>query len=72
MDVLVRNLIHMMIKLHRDHPRSHHLHQLVQAVRDCGISFNVWEPRDAVGKKTGTYEWTSLMGPDVKRLLKVS
>ncbi len=71
MDVLLRNLIHMMVKLDRSTPSSSHLTDLVTAIRECGISFSVWEPRDAAGKKTGTYEWTSLMGNDVKRLLKV-
>ncbi len=75
MDVLLRNLIHMMVKLDRSSTAgtsSNHLSNLIGAIRQCGISFSVWEPRDpATGKKTGVYDWTSLMGNDIKRLLKV-
>ncbi len=52
MDVLLRNLIHMMVKFDRSGPSSNHLSDLVKAIRQCGVSFSVWEPRDAAGKKT--------------------
>ena len=41
----------------------------VTTVRECGISFNVWEKREADRKPTGKYEWTSLMGKDKKKFL---
>ena len=47
-----------------------HLDKLIQAINSCGVSFSVWEKRNADGKGSGTYEWTSLMGDDRKTLLK--
>ena len=46
-----------------------HLNKLVQAIRACGVSFNVWETKDANGKGTGRIEFSSLVG-DEKKLLK--
>ena len=47
-----------------------HLDKLIQAINSCGVSFSVWEKRNADGKGSGTCEWTSLMGDDRKTLLK--
>ena len=47
-----------------------HLDKLIQAINSCGVSFSVWEKRNADGKGSGTWEWTSLMGDDRKTLLK--
>ena len=47
-----------------------HLDKLIQAVNSCCVSFSVWEKRNADGKGSGTWEWTSLMGDDRKTLLK--
>ena len=46
------------------------LDKLIQAINSCGVSFSVWEKRNADGKGSATYEWTSLMGDDRKTLLK--
>ncbi|XP_048581436.1 uncharacterized protein LOC125561333 [Nematostella vectensis] len=47
-----------------------HLSQLVQTIRLCGVSFQVWEKLNADGRGSGTYDFTSLMGSDRKKLLK--
>ena len=46
-----------------------HLKALVAAINQCGVSFNVWEKKNADGGGSGTYDWTSLMGSDKKKLL---
>ena len=74
-DVLIRNLVFEMVRLdlqdmHRGNStNTTHLEAFVTSVRECGISFNVWEKREADRKPTGRYEWTSLMGKDKKKLL---
>ncbi|PFX29308.1 hypothetical protein AWC38_SpisGene5996 [Stylophora pistillata] len=47
-----------------------HLDNLIQGIRSCGVSFSIWEKRNADGKGSGTWDWTSLMGDDRKILLK--
>ena len=47
-----------------------HLDKLVQVINSCGVSFSVWEKRNADGKGSGTWDWTSLMRGDRKTLLK--
>ncbi|EDO39104.1 predicted protein [Nematostella vectensis] len=47
-----------------------HLSQLVQTIRLCGVSFQVWEKLNADGRRSGTYDFTSLIGSDRKKLLK--
>ena len=72
-DVLLRNIIMMMVKFDRNGPSTNHLQSLVKAVRECGISFSVWEIKEenAASGKVGGYDWTSLMGRDKWRLLQV-
>lgn len=48
-----------------------HIEALLGAVRSCGVSFSIWEKKNADGKGSGTYESTSLMGSDKKLLLKL-
>ena len=43
-----------------------HVHKLVLAIRECGVSFKVWETRDKSGKGTGSLEFSSLMGAGKK------
>ncbi|CAB4025926.1 Hypothetical predicted protein [Paramuricea clavata] len=50
--------------------RSYHLDNLIQAISSCGVSFSVWEKRNADGKGSGTFDFTSLMGNDKKILLE--
>lgn len=47
-----------------------HLTDIIDAIQECGVSFNVWEKKNADGKGSGVYEFTSLTGSDKKRLLK--
>lgn len=47
-----------------------HTDSLLDAIRSLGISFNIWEKKDANGKGSGTYDFTSLMGSDKKSLLE--
>ena len=49
---------------------SQHLTDLVKLIRECVISFDVWEKKNADGKGSGIHDFTSLMGSDKKRLLK--
>jgi hypothetical protein len=52
--------------------RGFHLKKLIETVKSCGVSFDVWEKRDADRKASGQYDWTSLLGADKKRLLAVT
>jgi uncharacterized protein involved in copper resistance len=47
-----------------------HLDSLIAAINSCGVSFKVWEKKNANGGASGTYDFTSLMGTDKKLLLK--
>ena len=42
-----------------------HLENLMQVFCSCGVTFSVWEKKDA----SGWYDFTSLMGTDKKILL---
>lgn len=79
-DVLTRNVRDEMIEW--DDEESHkrkvanrsvigqHLQTAVEAINKCGVTFRVWEKKNADGKGSGTYDWTSLMGNEKKILLK--
>lgn len=47
-----------------------HLNSLVKAICSCGVSFSVWEKKNADGSGSGTHDFTSLMGTDKKLLLE--
>ena len=47
-----------------------HLDSLKVAINSCGVCFNVWEKRNADGKGSGCFDFTSLMGSDKKILLQ--
>lgn len=47
-----------------------HLNGLIAAINSCGVCFQVWEKKDANGRRSGTFDFTSLMGSDKKLLLK--
>ncbi|XP_028410462.1 uncharacterized protein LOC114533075 [Dendronephthya gigantea] len=49
---------------------NQHLTDLVRSINECGVTFNVWEKKNADGKGSGVYDFTSLMGADKKLLLK--
>ena len=40
---------------------------LIQTISELGITFSIWEKRNADGKGSGTYDWTSLVGCDKKK-----
>ena len=40
------------------------INKLLKAIRNCGVTFNIWE-------KDGNFEYSSLMGDDTKKLLKL-
>ena len=47
-----------------------YLDSLVKTICSCGISFSVWEKKNADGKASGVYDFTSLMGSEKKILLE--
>ena len=56
-------------KAPRDHQSIHH-NNLVEAICSCGVSFFVWEKRNADGGGSDIFDHTSLMGTDKKILLE--
>ena len=72
-DVLIRNLVWEIVdatrrSTHTTTPTTTPFTSLVSAIQQCGVCFRVWERRDADGKPSGKYDWTSLMGEDMKVL----
>ena len=37
----------------------------------CKVTFRVWEKQDPNGRSSGAYDWTSLMGSDMKKVLSL-
>jgi hypothetical protein len=76
-DVLLRNVIKDSVNL--DHKNSiwkktqtkHCVNELVTCIRNCGVSFSIWENKvkDGRGDCLKNLEWTSFTGSDLKRLL---
>jgi hypothetical protein len=52
------------------HRTTTHLDNIVNTISSCGVSFSVWEKKDADGKGSGIFDFTSLMGTDKKLLMK--
>ena len=77
-DILTENIITECLNWDKDddlnrkkgEPQGLHLKKLIQVIRSCGVSFDVWEQRNADGKASGKYDWTSLLGTDKKILLE--
>lgn len=79
-DVLTRNVLDEMIewddeethkkKVSKPSAIGQHLKKSVETLNKCGIAFHVWEKKNADGKGSGTYDWTSLMGNEKKMLLR--
>lgn len=73
-DILERNLIESCIEwdnrelLTKCGPRTH-LNSIVNAFNQCGVSFSVWRKNDEENKKTGCYDWTSMVGNAKKKVL---
>ena len=47
-----------------------HLEDLVETVRNCGVSFQVWEKANGDESGSGVHDFTSLTGSAKKLLLK--
>ena len=43
----------------------------MKTIKSCGVSFAVWKNNNEDGKVLGLYDFTSLMGDDKKKLLKL-
>ena len=77
LDVLIENLIRDALQWDqkdnfnkkRGDQKNKHLNDL-QKTKSCGISFEIWEKKNADGKGSGQYDFTSLLGSDKKKLLK--
>ena len=50
----------------RGEKKGVHLDTLVNSIKGIGISFSIWEKKNADGKGSGSFEWTSLIGSDKK------
>ncbi len=70
-DVLLRNVIYMAMRLDREQKTTTNLDDLKAAIRSCGVTFDIWLKKDGRGRNGSDYEWTSLTGKDKKKLLKV-
>jgi hypothetical protein len=78
-DVLINNLIEDVLEWDKkedlgkkisDDSRSVHLRNFIKTVWSCGVSFHVWEKNNADGKGSGSYDFTSLLWNDRKKLLQ--
>lgn len=70
MDVLINNLVTEAVhwdqqdnwnKRKKDQTRNH-LDKLKNTIRSCGVTFEIWEKSNADGKRSGQYDFTSLLG----------
>lgn len=76
MDVLIRNLIHYADG--EDHRQKEHhgtesnnVRKLEQAIRSCGVCFQIWQNKEPTGKPIpGSYDWTALSGKHKLLVLK--
>lgn len=53
----------------RGQPKGIYLTRLVKAINDLGISFPVWNKKNADGSESQVKEFTSLLGSQKKKLL---
>ena len=53
----------------RGHPKGIYLTRLMKAINDLGISFSVWNKKNADGSESQVKEFTSLLGSQKKKLL---
>ena len=76
MDVLIRNLI--LYADGEDHRQkahhgveSHNVRKLEQAIRSCGVCFQIWQNKEPTGKPIpGSFDWTALSGKHKFLVLK--
>ena len=55
----------------RGEKKGVYLDTLVNTIKGIGISFSIWEKKNADGKGSGSYDWTSLIGSDKKKLMEL-
>lgn len=55
----------------RNEEKGANLKQFIKTVNELGITFSIWEKKNAVRKGSGSYDWTSLVGSDKKKLMKL-
>ena len=73
-DILIGNLVQECLDWDKDDDLDHkkgaatglHLKSLIRVIKSCGVSFDVWEQRNADGKGSRKHDWTSLLGKDIK------
>ena len=79
-DILVRNIVHEMVNADKIASRSYaqtaqsntNMQQLLLFINThCKVTFRVWEKRDPNGRPSGAYDWTSIMGSDMKKVLSL-
>lgn len=81
-DVLMNNLIEdtmerddkeSLLMTHRSKKleRGKHLRKLAEIINGCGVTFNVWEKKNADGRGSGMVDWTRLLGDEKRKLLKL-
>ena len=78
MDILIENLVHEALrwdeednwKRRKCEQKNIHLDHLKDIFRWCGLSFDIWVKINADSKGSGQYDFTSLLGPDKKKLQK--
>jgi len=46
------------------------MQKTIEAINNCGVSFSVWEKRNADGTPSGLYDWTSMVGNEKKKVLR--
>lgn len=46
------------------------MQKTIEAINNCGVSFSVWEKRNADGTPSGLYDWTSMVGNEKKKVLQ--
>ena len=76
MDILIRNLI--LYADSEDHRHkahhgveSHNVRKLEQAIRSCGVCFQIWQNREPTGKLIpGNFHWIALSGKHKLLVLK--
>lgn len=55
----------------REEKKGIYLESLVSTINKIGIPFSIWEKKNSDGKGSGSYEWTSLIGSDKKKMMEL-
>ena len=78
MDVLINNLVTEAVhwdqqdnwKKRKKDQTINHLDKLKNTIRSCGVTFEIWKKSNADDKRSDQYDFTILLGPDKKKILK--